>query len=152
MTLLDLVGRSRRELAELARGGRPIDAGALAGWSYDGISLGLPPIARRLTWTKFGKAFCREGDRVLGWNIRMEQDALDRPWRPRRRGGAPITFGYFDVIASSLVYRPPLAMIRDPLVALDDDLLLGVSELMLGRRAIRTPTWFALRRGALPST
>jgi hypothetical protein len=150
----DLVGASRDELAALARDrGRPFDRALLAGRRYDGISLGLPRIALRLTWTKFAKQFHREPgtDRIRGWNVRIEQDSLDLPWRPRRRrDGNHVTFGHFDVVSRDgvvvLDYR--IRVLRDPLVALGDgdgaDVLLGWSELAFGIASVTTPSWFVL--------
>jgi len=158
---LDLVGASRRELAAIAADhGRPFDPDAVAGQVYDGISLGLPPIALRLTWTKFAKAFHREPGtgRIRGWNIRIEQDALDRPWTPRRRAGRPVTFGHFAVTERAgrveLDYGrggnrrlDPIGLLRDPIVAIDGpELLLGWSYLELAGVAVPTPSWFVLRR------
>jgi hypothetical protein len=154
MTGSELRGRSGTELAALMRGGRAFDPAAVAGWQYRGISLGLPAWVERLSWVKFAKAFGPAGD---GWNIRIEQDGLDRPWRPRLRHGRPITFGRFAVRTGArgvvLDYSPDrlLRMLRDPIVALDDraDVLLGRSLLALGPATVPTPSYFVLERDRL---
>jgi hypothetical protein len=150
---LDLVGASRRELAALARAGAAFDPAALADARYDGISLGLPRLVERLTWTKFAKAFHRDPatGAVRGWNVRVVQDELDRPWRPRMRGGEPVTFGHFAVTVRDGGVVLDYGAIRDPLVALaGTDVLLGRSVLVIAGRTIDTPSWFVLRRaGAL---
>jgi hypothetical protein len=147
---------SSRELAAAFAAGHRFDPQAIAGWIYRGTSLGLPAWIERLTWTKFAKAFHRDGDRLRGWNLRIEDDGLDRPWRPRLRRGRAITFGHFDIVdrdgAVVLDYatgRGVLRVLRDPLVALDDraDTLLGRSLVQLGRATIPTPSYFLLERG-----
>lgn len=150
----DLVGASRRELAALAAHGAPFDPAALAGHRYDGISLGLPRWIERLTWTKFAKAFARDATTgaLRGWNIRITDDGLDRPWTPKhRRDGRAITFGHFAVdraIDGAVALRYRGGVLVDPLVALaGPDLLLGSTQLALAGRAIQTPSWFVLRRG-----
>lgn len=162
MELSDLLPRSGRELMALLRQGHPIDPDALADREYRGVSLGLPSVVERLTWKTFKKVFHRDGDRLRGWNVRMQQTGLEGPWRPKERGGAPITFGHFAVIDARgrapvgcdqgllLDYSPeggPLGRLRDPIVALEAghaDLLLGWSYLAFGRRSIGTPSFFAL--------
>jgi hypothetical protein len=147
--------RPRHELAGVMASGRTFDVDAVAGWIYRGTSLGMPALIERLTWIKFAKAFQRDGARVHGWNMRIEQDALDRPWRPKLRRGRPITFGAFDVVAGRdgivldySVERGVLGVLRDPIVALDDraDVLLGRSLLAVGGRTLGTPSYFLLER------
>ena len=145
---------SQRELAAALAGGRGFDPRGIAGWVYRGTSLGLPGWIERLTWTKFAKAFHREvGGHVRGWNVRIEQDGLDRAWRPRMRHGRAITFGRFTVVEAATgivldyhVERGPMQVLRDPLVALDDraDTLLGRSFVQLGPASIPTPSYFLL--------
>jgi hypothetical protein len=145
----DLIGRSRRELAALARTGAPFDPAALAGARYEGISLGLPRLVERLTWTKFAKAFHRDpaSGRLRGWNIRVVQDALDQPWRDRTRDGVPVTFGHFAVERRGDEVVLDYGVIRDPLVALaGTDVLLGRSLVAVAGVVVGTPSWFVLRR------
>jgi hypothetical protein len=153
MTAADLRTLSRDELARLMTTGRAFDHALLAGATYRGTSLGLPGWVDRLAWKKFAKCFAPDGRR--GWNMRVEQDGLDRPWRPMHRAGAPITFGPFavtstrdGVVLDYSVGRGPLRALRDPLVAFDDhaDLLLGRSLLQFGGRRIATPSYFSLER------
>ena len=157
MTPASLRGRWQRELAAVMASGRRFDPGAAAGWVYRGTSLGLPALVERLAWVKFAKAFHREPDGVRGWNIRIEQDALDRPWRPKLRDGRQVTFGGFDVIVGGagivLDYRGergPLRALRDPIVALDGraDVLFGRSLVEVAGHAFATPSYFLLERDA----
>ncbi len=156
-----LLRASGAELAQALAGGRPLAAATVAGWTYHGTSLGLPAWLERLTWKTFAKAFVREPDgTVRGWNVRCEQD--DPPtWRPRTRGGRPVTFGHFQVLATGdhllLDYGrggnrrgDPTAAVRDPLVALDAEghRLLGRSLLAIAGRQVKTPSYFVLERGA----
>lgn len=142
---------SGHDLARVFAGGRAFDPLDVAGWIYRGTSLGLPRLVERLSWIKFAKAFHRDGDVVRGWNIRIEQDALDRPWRPQLRGGQAVTFGPFVMRETVLDYGlggGAMRALRDPLVALDDraNVLLGRSLLQLGPVTIPTPSYFLLER------
>lgn len=156
----DLLAASREQLRGLLRAGHPIDATQLDDTRYRGISLGLPAWVERLSWKKFTKVFHRDPNtRALrGWNVRIEQDGLDRPWRPKLRRGAPWTFGHFSVIdeghrvlldygAGGNLRLDPLGALRDPLVALEAgsvDRLLGWSYLAIGPARIPTPSYFLL--------
>ena len=153
----ELRGVPRRELARVMARGRAFDPETVAGWTYRGLTLGLPALVERLTWTKFAKAFLRdpEATSVRGWNVRIEQDGLDRPWRPQLRDGAPVTFGDFvvaitpgGVVLDYRVDRTPLRVLRDPIVALDDaaDVLIGRSLVQLGPATLGTPAYFVLER------
>lgn len=157
--MTELRAAAGADLARLLRDGHPFDPSALAGRIYAGVSLGLPRALERLTWVKFAKAFARDpATGVLrGWNLRVVQDGLDRPWRAQRRGGRPVTFGHFEVVSAGgrvlLDYRRggsplrPLALLRDPLVSLSGgsaELLLGRSLIALGRWQMGTPSYFAL--------
>ncbi len=147
---------SRTALADVFASGRAFDPSLVAGWVYRGTSLGLPNWLERLTWIKFAKAFERDGDRIRGWNIRIEQDDLDRPWRPKRRRGRPITFGPFVVVEREGVVldyglgKGAMRALRDPVVALDPraDVLLGRSLLAFGPATLPTPSYFLLERDA----
>jgi hypothetical protein len=159
---------SNEELARQLAAGFPLDEAALVG-SYRGVSLGLPRIVERLTWTTFRKSFHRgEDGRVRGHNVRLEQRGRTGPAIAQRRAGREITFGPFVVRAPDLDGGPfgcttgvlldygganpafsPLARLRDPLVAVNEGstaLLLGASYLAIGRRGVRTPSFFTLER------
>jgi hypothetical protein len=155
----DLLTASRDELAALLREGHGIRAEALDDTEYRGISLGLPGFVDRLTWKTFRKTFHRDPDTGLlrGWNVRLEQGGLDAPSVPMRRGGRPVTFGHYVVVAGDpgllLDYSAgqnglsPTALVRDPVVALepgDPRLLLGWTYLQVGRHRIGTPSYFVL--------
>lgn len=158
----DLLAASRAELHSLLERGHPIDPSRLDDTTYRGISLGLPAWVERLSWKKFAKAFHRDPrtNQLRGWNIRIEQDGLDQPWRERTRRGATWTFGHFAVVsdrghllldygAGSNRRTDPLQVVRDPLVALEPgsvELLLGWSYLAIGPARIPTPSYFLLER------
>ncbi len=153
-----LLCASRRELKQRLGRGHPVDPRAIEGWAYRGISLGLPRAVERLTWKTFQKVFWREPEsgRLLGWNVRLEQDGVTAPSRPRQRRGAPWTTWFFEVCSTGdgLVIdysrgpNPPfdtIRLVKDPLVSLepgDADVLLGVSRL----GPLDTPTYFLLER------
>ncbi|HEY8427754.1 MAG TPA: hypothetical protein VIL20_05240 [Sandaracinaceae bacterium] len=78
----------RRHLLE----GHPVDPSAIEGWAYRGTSLGLPRLVELATWKTFQKTFWRHpSGRLIGWNVRLEQDGLDAPSRPKQRNGRPVT-------------------------------------------------------------
>lgn len=161
---------TRRELRDHIVHGHPVDPADLAGWVYRGTSLGLPRLFERLSWKTFQKTFWSEPGtgRLLGWNVRLEQDGIDAPSRPKRRGGVPVTEWHYEVIGSAGVPAPrgfdrgliidygrgrvpdvTMRQIKDPLVALragSADELLGVSYLVVGGRCVETPTYFTLER------
>ena len=138
----ELLAASHGELRALLAGGHPIEASRLDDTTYRGISLGLPAWVERLSWKKFTKAFHRDprDGRLRGWNVRIEQDGLERPWRARVRDGTavdvrPLRGGGASAIALMLDYGAggngrldPLGLLRDPLVALHA----GSVELLLG--------------------
>jgi hypothetical protein len=155
----DLLRASRSELRALLEGGHPVDPAELADTVYRGISLGLPAWVERLSWKKFAKAFHRDPrtGALRGWNIRIEQDGLDQPWRTRIRRGRPWTFGHFAVVHDRdrvvLDYGAGRALamraVRDPLVALEAGsarVLLGRSDVALGPARLATPSYFVLER------
>lgn len=147
----ELLSASRDELRTRLAQGFPIEAARLDDTVYRGISLGLPAWVERLTWKKFAKAFHRDPDtkRLRGWNVRIEQDGLDRPWRTRVRGGRPWTFGHFEVVSDRDRLVLDYGVLRDPLVALHANSvehLLGWSYLAIGPAKIPTPSYFLLER------
>jgi len=167
-----LRGESKRQLRDRILGGHPVDPTALEGWAYRGTSLGLPRFVEKLTWKTFQKTFWREpsSGRLLGWNVRLEQDGVDAPSRPKLRHGVPVTTWHYEVVDPEGTPMPrgfdrglvidygrgpanaPLDTIRvtkDPLVAVEPgntDLLLGVSYLSVGGLCLETPTYFLLER------
>jgi hypothetical protein len=153
--------------------GHPLDAAALKGAAYLGISIGLPRWVDRLAWKTFVKVFVSDGldtDGVRGWNVRMVQHGLNGPHEAQRdRNDQPKKFGYFQVrkmpaqklprlhpdhalldygVAQNPIFDPS-RLVRDPLVALR----LGSAEVLWGRTYLNcaglwlpTPSWFALVR------
>jgi hypothetical protein len=166
----DLRTASRRELRDHIVNGYPIDPSAIEGWAYRGTSLGLPGFVERLTWKTFQKTFYRDPDsgRLLGWNVRLEQDGIDAPSRPKMKGGVPLTEWNYEVIPPRFIPMPqgfdrglvidyslgdnpfgPMRITKDPLVSLSPDNadeLLGVSYLVVSGRCVETPTYFTLVR------
>ncbi|MFO0667375.1 MAG: hypothetical protein U0174_25720 [Polyangiaceae bacterium] len=161
---------SNEERAEVIRTGVALDPRALVGWNYRGVSLGLPRLVERLTWTTFRKSFHadpEDGERVSGINVRVEQDGVRAPIRPTRRAGKDFTFGPFAIeslpeggtpfrCGHGLVFDygkkhgrlHPMGITRDVVVALDDrgDLLLGALYIELGTTRVKTPSFFTLER------
>ena len=170
-TVEDLLGMKRKQLMEVLRAGHAIDPNELDDMEYKGISLGLPGWVEKLSWKKFKKTFHRDPDtgELRGWNVRIEQNAMDEPWVPMKRGDGPKTFGHYRVVDPSGHKMPkldnrgllihyglgdngrldPLNRMRDPLVAVHSgsaDLLLGWSYVDLGLLRLGTPSFFSLER------
>lgn len=171
MTRDDLLSLDARALAALLAAGHPIDPHSLDDREYRGISLGLPHFVEALTWKTFKKVFHRDPttQRLRGWNVRMKQRGIDGPFEPLMRGGAPVTFGHYEVVEATPDNVPagcdrgllidygrgdnrrldPIRRLRDPVVALaagSVDLLLGWSFVDLGFRRVSTPSYFCLER------
>ena len=158
-----LIHATRAQLHKQMREGYPCTPEELAGFVYEGISLGLPRWAERLSWKKFQKAFVMEPEAsyVRGWNIRTVDDGLENPWRDQCVDGVPNTFGHFiaeqmetgvclDYSRQGLLGNGVLNGLRDPLVALqagDPTLILGRSTLSVFGKRWGTPSYFLLRRG-----
>lgn len=159
---------SRRELMQILRAGHPIDERALEDTEYKGTSLGLPGFVERLTWKKFKKVFHRDPESgwLRGWNVRLEQNALEEPCIPKTKNGAAVTFGHYRVVSPEGHRVPagcdrgllihyglggnraldPMRRVRDPIVAVragDPTLLLGWSYVDLGL-LLGTPSFFTL--------
>ena len=168
MTRDDLLSLSRRDLHALLANGHAIDDGALDDREYRGTSLGLPHFIESLTWKTFKKVFHRDPStgRLRGWNVRMQQNGL-HGYEPMTKGGAPFTFGHYEVVDATGVpagcdrgllidygrgnnHRlDPIRRLRDPIVALNagsPEVLLGWSYLDLGFSHLPTPSFFCLER------
>lgn len=171
-----LLRANRAELRRRLVEGRAVDPQALAGFTYRGTSLGLPRIAEQLSWKTFEKCFWRDPAtrRLLGWNVRLHQDGVDAPSRPKlTREGEPVTTWFYETLPASSAPLPSswpqefrrgliidyargnnplldgLRFIKDPLVDVGDgsgELLLGVSVLTLPGLCVPTPTYFLLER------
>lgn len=165
---------SNRELRRRLLAGHPVDPSAIEGWAYRGTSIGLPGFIECLTWKTFQKTFWRDPltGRLLGWNVRLEQDGpahpAGAPSRPRMKGDRPLCCWHYEVIEPRGVAMPAgfdrgliidygrghaptldMRFIKDPLVAVEpgnNDLLLGVSYAVVLGACIVTPTWFTLER------
>ena len=169
-TARELRTASTRELRDAIVNGHPVAPADIEGWVYRGTSLGLPSFVERLTWKTFQKTFWRDpmSGRLLGWNVRLHQEGIDAPSRPKTKNGRPVTEWNYEVVSPDGVPMPagfdrglvidyslapnppgPVHFSKDPLVALSPgsaDELLGVTYLVLGGRTVETPTYFTLVR------
>jgi len=164
---LDLVevatwSRARAEQA-MEEGGTP-PAEALAPWLWRGYN--LPAFTGLLGFRKFYKGFELDAERgLVGFNLRVRSQGgpLD-PWVGlRNRQGQPKRHGFYDVglpsgadnayphallIDYDCGRNPaldPSSLLRDYLVALGPDLLLGKAYAALGRRRVPV-SYFVLER------
>jgi hypothetical protein len=154
-SLASLLLLDQRGLAERFARGRPVQT--LAAGRFRGVSLGLPRVIEKLTWKLFAKDVVVVDGAQQGGNGRVHQpparDAATQLSTPllERKTFAPFVIGSDDDGAAIIDYRRssnpfPLSHTIDPLVAVDDDVMLGVSDLHVAGRVQRTPTWFALLR------
>lgn len=163
----DLAKLTPAELEGLLQAGQPTRPEALVGWLFHGWSLAMPAPLFSL-FGRFGKTFHHdpESGRVRGWNVRMRQNV--EGWEPALFRGRAITYGHYELIdapggalarqypnAVLIDYGKggnrawdPLGRVRDWVVAVDDDLLVGRMYLSLGGRQVATPSYFGLARGA----
>jgi hypothetical protein len=162
----DLVGLEPTALEALMRTGQPLELAALEGWLWHGLSLAMPAPLFKL-FGRFGKAFHHDPStgRTRGWNVRMRRG--DGEWTPALFRGRPVTYGHYEVVphpegALAEAYPQaflidygkggnrswdPLARVRDWVVCVGDDVLLGRMYLSLGGRQVPTPSYFGLARG-----
>lgn len=163
----------RETLHARMHAGAGVDRRHLADSEWRGVSIGVPELIDRFAWKTFVKVFASEpGGGLRGWNLRLEQDGVDAPPRPKRdpkSGAGRWTFGHFAVLDAAghdipgggsqgllLDYGQggnhpldPVSRLRDPIVTVDahdPDLLLGWSYLSIGGRGVRTPSFFTLER------
>jgi hypothetical protein len=162
----------RRGWRDLLREGRDFDPSAIEGATYRGVSLGLPRLLERLTWTTFQKAFFRDTTTgvLRGWNVRLEQRGVASASVPRTlHDGRPRTFGHFVVVpppqgrgwrglcrgllldygSGKNARFDAIRLLRDPIVQVNDgsaDLLFGWSYVDLGWLKLPTPSYFTLER------
>ena len=169
----ELRDASASELRAAIVNGFPVDPKQLEGFAYRGTNLLHPRFARAFSWVTFQKTFWRDpaSGRLFGWNVRLEQDGIDAPSRPKLKHGAPRSEWFYEVIAPDGVVMPRgfdrglvidyargakpngpfMRLAKDPLVSLSADScdeLLGVTYLTVGGVAIETPTYFTLVRDA----
>lgn len=160
---------SHAELRRRITEGFAVDPSAIEGFAYRGTSLGLPRVVELATWKTFQKTFYRHPvtKKLVGWNVRLEQDGIDAPSRPKRKRGEPVIEWPYEVVAPDgvpmpagfdrglvidygLAPNPPQQrLIKDPLVALAEgnaDELIGVSYVVAFGSCIETPTYFTLER------
>jgi hypothetical protein len=167
----EILGGSVDELRARLREGSSLDPSVLEGHAYRGLALGLPEIIERLTWTTFQKTFFRDPEtgRLRGWNVRLHQDGIDAPSRPKLRDGRPLCFGRYEVLAAGALPTPPgyehgllidydrganarfdpIRLAKDPIVSLDGGegrFVLGMSYLLVRNRCVETPSFFLLER------
>ena len=153
-----------RELERQFVDGATPDLDQLVGWEFRGINrlpLNALPIARMIGIKKFLKGFFRADDgRVMGYNSPVEMNALDGQWNVGDK-----RFGFYEVYPVDPTARDnfylhavlldygrggnkatdPSRGLRDYLVQLDDDLLLGKAYYAVGPARVRT-NFFILER------
>ena len=92
----DLFSMSRKQLFERICAGHSVKAEELGDVQYRGVSLGLPQVVERLTWKKFMKVFVADDQQGWGFNVRLQQTALDEPCEPLTdKKGKPLRFGRY---------------------------------------------------------
>jgi hypothetical protein len=151
------------ELEAILKDGRRVPDDLLEGHLWHGLSLVMPQPLFSL-FGRFGKTFHRDDGRLRGWNVRMRQGD---GWTPFTFRNKAVTYGFYDVESSpegklASAYPnaflidygkagnrawDPLGRVRDWVVGVHDDLLVGRMYLAFGGRSVPTPSYFALARG-----
>lgn len=140
----------------------------LVGWEFYGYN--LPDFTSLLGIRKFQKGFLPpEGEELLrGYNVRVQPSGPLDPWDVvRTQSGAPHRHGFYDVRQPSAPddHYPqallidydcgrnpswdPSARLRDYLVALGPDTLLGKAYLAFGKRRVPVSTFVLQRASAI---
>ena len=170
LDLVEVVTWSTDQVEEAMLTSPPPDLDELLGWEFYGYN--LPDFTSLLGIRKFMKGFLPgEGEELLrGYNLRVRPRGgpLD-PWDVvRARSGAPLRHGFFNVVApsppddlypQSLLINydcgrnpawDPSGRLRDYLVALGPDTLLGKAYLALGSRRVPVSAFVLQRAGQAP--
>jgi hypothetical protein len=166
MDLVEVVTWSRDELEAALRGSPPPSPGQLIGWEFFGYN--LPDFTALLGIRKFLKGFSPPssgGATAWGHNVRVRPRGgpLDSWEVVRHKDGTPHRHGYFDIVEprgidclypQSLLLDydcgrnprlDPSSRLRDYLVALGPDTLLGKAYVALGSRRLPV-SYFVLER------
>lgn len=165
LDLVEVSTWSRRQLEGAMRSARSPDPDQLCYWEWYGYN--VPFFSQVLGFRKFKKGFYPAGDLLQGYNVRVKSlgGPLD-PWVPVRDAeGHELHHGFYDVVAPTepddaypnallITYDcgrnppwDPSARLRDYLVALGPDTLLGKAYVALGR--LRIPvSYFVLQRAS----
>ena len=164
------------ELEGALREGRKATEAQLAGHLWHGLSLVMPQPLFSLfgRFGKTFHLDQSQGGRLRGWNVRMRQGRGARGgsvepegWIPFTFRNKQVTYGFYEVDLAPTSHKlaatypnaflidygkagnrawDPLGRVRDWVVAIDDDLLLGRMYLAFGGRSVATPSYFALAR------
>jgi hypothetical protein len=101
--LNDLLGMSRKQVAEVFWKGHPIDTGKLDHTQYLGIDLGMPAWFHKYFWKTFRKTFYRDPSTgvLRGWNVRLEQTGWQGETIPmKNKKGDELAFGHYHVLSA----------------------------------------------------
>lgn len=175
ITFDDLQQMDSAALHAVMQQGSPLDREAMADTCYQGIDLSMPSWAHKILWKTFRKTFMRDGERLRGWNVRVEQRGVESVTIPmRERDGRIKTFGhyvvssatgksfpnwsgadYLDYGIAGNTWNDAARTTYSPLVTVnagDHRLLLGWEIFRFGPRLTSLPLYWALRyEGALPA-
>jgi hypothetical protein len=164
---LELARTSDAQLENILRASKAPTLGSLVGFEWRGCNISWR--LKALGLQKFIKGFFRDGERVEGYNIPVQQNGLDAPWLGQPTPESPKRYAFYAVIpvdqesmdnfypdAILLDYgasqRNPAygieRLIRDYLVqpdSMNPDLLLGKAYLAVAK--LRLPSnFFVLER------
>ena len=149
---------------EFLRGTTPTEE-TLAGWEFRGLN--RPAAMRYVGIRKFIKGFYKQGDTLHGYNSPVFQNADDEEWAAKPNDDTPERFGFYQVLpvdpsatdnkhlhALLLDYSKgenpksdPSRGLRDYLVQIEDDVLLGIAYFALGSKLrLKLPSYFLLSR------
>ena len=163
----ELARSSNSRLEAILRASKGPSLESLLGFEWRGYNISWR--TRLLGIQKFIKGFFQEEDRVEGYNIRVQQNGIDKPWLYRTAPETPKRFGFYSVArvdsASADNFYPEAILLdygaspRNPSYSIErllrdylvqpepdnSDLLLGKAYLALG--PLRLPSnFFVLER------
>jgi hypothetical protein len=165
-TFDSLCETSTKALELILRSGRAPSFDSLMGSEFKGYN---PPFfAKLMGIRKFMKGFFKDGEKNMGYNLPVTQNARNEDWRARPSHDKPKRFGYYEVNRVTLEgpdnhypnallldygkgnnpIHDPSALLRDYLVQVDPknpDLFLGKAYLKLAGSRVAT-SFFILER------
>jgi hypothetical protein len=165
LDLVEVITWSTERLERAMREGATPDPEDIAGWEWRGYN--VPFFTQVLGFRKFKKAFYYQSGELRGYNVKIvQQGGPTGPWIPQRdKHGRDAHHGFYDVVAprapddvhpNSLLIDydcgrnpvwDPSSRLRDYIVQLGPDLLLGVAYgALTKRRRIGPISYFVLQR------
>lgn len=171
-TIKSLSSLSNDELEKIMKNGTCPRLESLVGWEFNGYN--TPYFTKILGIKKFKKGFIKHPkkdvrDRLLGYNVKIEQNRIEDGWIEKRCVNDPIRFGWYHVYPArkdpmyntyknSLLINynckrnfalDPTKMLRDYIVQVspsNEDILLGRAFLAMPLKSSISVSYFILEK------